>query len=181
MSDPSEKERLFFALWPSEQQQQAWARMAKEWLPRDGSRLVPSQNLHLTLLFIGEVDQDQRRCLEQVADAVGGDPFVLHFDISGYWRRPQVAWWGCSQTPEPLLNLVQALQRGATGCGLKVDQRPYAAHLTLARKVRKAPVPMTPEVGEWGLDRFALLRSQLTPGGALYEPLRYWSLIGSST
>jgi len=177
MSESPAKERLFFALWPEASQQQAWAQAAKEWLPPGTGRLVAAENLHLTLLFAGEVTLEQRHCLEQMADAIHGDSFALHFDRSGYWRRPQVVWWGCSQTPAALLNLAQALQAGAKQCGIAVDERPYAAHLTLARKVRKAPLPIDSDVAEWRVDRFVLVRSQLSPKGSLYEPQRSWILV----
>ena len=176
MSESPEQERLFFALWPDAHQQQAWAQAAKEWLPPSTGRLVAAENLHLTLLFAGEVTLGQRQCLEQMADAICGDSFVLHFDRSGYWRRPQVVWWGCSQTPAALLELAQSLQAGAKECGIAVDECPYAAHLTLARKVRRPPLPITPPMAEWRVDRFVLVRSQLSPKGSVYEPLRSWTL-----
>lgn len=177
MSESPEKERLFFALWPEAGQQRAWAQAAREWLPPRTGRLVAAENLHLTLLFAGEVTLEQRHCLEQMADAVRGEPFVLQFDRSGYWRRPQVVWWGCSQTPAALLGLAQALQAVAQQCGIAVDERPYAAHLTLARKVRRPPAPINPDVTEWLVDRFVLVRSQLSPKGSVYEPLRSWMLV----
>lgn len=177
MSESGEKERLFFALWPDAAQQQLWAQAAREWLPSGAGRLVAAEKLHLTLLFAGEVTPGQRHCLEQMADAVHGEPFVLNFDRSGYWRWPRVAWWGCSETPVALLNLVQMLQAGAKECGIEVDERPYAAHLTLARKVRKASVSIKPGVAEWPVTRFVLAQSQLAAQGAVYKVQRSWALV----
>lgn len=176
MSEPSAPERLFFALWPAAEQQQAWAGAACKWLPPGSGRLIVADNLHLTLLFAGEVTAEQRRCLEQMADAIRIPSFSLRFDRAGYWHRPEVAWFGCSQMPAPLLDLARALNRGGKSCGIAVDDRPYAAHLTVARKVRRAPPPAKPEVAEWPVDRFVLVRSRLTPKGSLYEVVRSWSL-----
>lgn len=176
MSEFAEKQRLFFALWPEVELQQAWAQAAREWLLPGTGRLIAEDNLHLTLLFAGEVTPEQRGCLEQMADAIRSEPFILRFDRSGYWRRPQVAWWGCSQLPAALLNLARALQAGAMQCGIAVDERPYSAHLTLARKIRKPPVPINPEVADWRVNRFVLVRSLLSPKGAVYEVQRSWAL-----
>lgn len=177
MGDQSEKQRLFFALWPEAGQQQLWAAMAREWLPPGAGRLITAENLHLTLLFAGEVALEQRQCLEQMADAVRGEPFALRFDRSGWWRRPQVAWWGCSESPAALSALAQALQAGAKQCGIAVDERPYTPHLTLARKVRRAPAPITPEVAEWQVERFVLVWSRPAPHGVVYEVQRSWGLV----
>lgn len=177
MGESSSKQRLFFALWPGVGQQKAWAQVAREWLPPGMSRLVVAENLHLTLLFAGEVTLEQRQCLEQMADAVRGEPFSLHFDCGGYWRRPQVVWWGCSELPAALSTLAQALQAGAKQCGIAVDERPYTPHLTLARKVRKPPVPIRPDVADWRVDHFVLARTHATPQGAIYDVQRSWTLV----
>lgn len=170
-------ERLFFALWPTAERQQSWAQAARRWLPDGSGRLVAAGNLHLTLLFAGEVTAAQRLCLERTADAIHTPPFVLRFDHSGYWRRPRVVWFGCSQTPAALQDLALALQTGARRCHLAVDERPYTPHLTLARKVRKPPPPIRPAVAAWPVDHFVLVRSQLTPRGSLYEVVRSWGLV----
>jgi 2'-5' RNA ligase len=178
MSEATAKQRLFFALWPAVEQQQLWAQQAREWLAPGTGRLIAAEKLHLTLLFAGEVSLEQRHCLEQMADAVRGEPFTLHFDRSGWWRRPQVAWWGCSESPVALSSLAQALQTGARQCGIAVDERPYTPHLTLARKVRKAPAPIPPDVADWPVDRFVLARSLSTPRGVVYGLQRSWRLVG---
>ncbi len=54
----------------------------------------------------------------------------------GYWSKSGILWVGPNQTPSPLLRLVQELNAGLAGCGYEAEQRPYAAHLTLARKVQ---------------------------------------------
>lgn len=174
MTEPRPTERIFFALWPAPEQQQLWADAARAWLPPGAGRLVAAPSLHLTLLFAGEVGAERRRCLEQMADAIRLSPFVLRFDRAGYWRRPEVAWFGCSRPPAELLDLVLALSSGGKGCGIAVDDRPCAVHLTVARKVRKPPPPATLAVSEWPVTRFVLVRSRLTPAGSLYEIVRSW-------
>lgn len=172
----AESERLFFALWPEPQQQHAWADLAESLVPADSGRLLPAQNLHITLLYLGEVGSETRLMLEQKADAIHAKPFELKFERFGHWRKPQVVWWGPKQTPEPLQKLVQSLRQAAQVCGIEVEQRPYQAHLTLARKVRHAPGRISAEPYEWQVDEFSLVRSTLLPEGAHYEVICRWPL-----
>lgn len=169
-------ERLFFALWPKPEQQKAWATTVAGLLPVDAGRLVPASNLHITLLYIGEVTTRKRKALEAMADQISFAPFALRLDRFGYWRKPKVWWWGPSQPPEELFGLVQSLRRGAECCGIEIDQRPYKAHLTLARKVACAPEQIVIQACGWTVDHFALVRSVSTPEGVRYEPLQHWSV-----
>lgn len=173
----ADSERLFFALWPEPWQQAEWTTMAQQLIPSDAGRLVPSQNLHVTLLYLGEVKPQIRQAMERLAGTIKASSFCLRLEQIGYWRRPQVLWWGAKQTPEQLKQLVRLLQRGAENCGLELDRRPYKAHLTLARKVRRPPGHLSAQCCDWQVKQFALVRSTLSPEGAQYEVLRRWPLL----
>jgi 2'-5' RNA ligase len=172
----SDSERLFFALWPTPQQQRDWADVAQQLLPPGAGRLLPVQNLHLTLLFLGELTSETRQELEARVDTIRGHAFELRLERFGHWRRPQVLWWGPRETPEPLQHLVEELRRAARACGLEVERRPYQAHLTLARKVRRNPGRLQAESRSWPVDEFVLARSTLLPEGARYDVQRRWRL-----
>ncbi|ALP53962.1 hypothetical protein Tel_12905 [Candidatus Tenderia electrophaga] len=172
----AEHERLFFALWPTAQQQHGWAALAQQLLPSGNGRRVPPQNLHLTLLYLGQVDPETRRALAAKVDAIHAPAFELRLARFGHWRRPQVLWWGPHETPPALQQLVEALRRAARACGLEVDTRPYQAHLTLARKLKRNPGRLQAEVQVWPVKAFVLVRSTLLPDGARYEILRRWRL-----
>ena len=104
-------QRLFFALWPDPAVRAALAGVtARLTLPR--GRLTPPQNLHVTLVFLGAADAARRACVEAAADGVQAEGFTVTLDRTGWWRRPQVFWAGSSVTPQPLLDLVGALQAG---------------------------------------------------------------------
>ena len=171
----SQAERLFFALWPEPEQQKAWAAMAAELLTIDEGRLVPATNLHVTLLYVGGVTADKRIALEAMADEISFAPFVLRLNRFGYWHKPRVWWWGPRQAPEALSVLVESLRAGVERCGIEADRRPYTAHMTLARKVVRAPQQVVIPSCDWVVDHFALVRSVSSPAGVHYEPLRRWS------
>lgn len=176
-----ERQRLFFALWPTPEQRAALVNVAST-LPDDLGRRVMPANLHLTLAFLGGLTLEQRQAMEAVADDIVVSPFTLTLDAVGYWRRPQVVWAGSSVMPPELLTLVKRLQQGAASCGLRVDTRPYAVHLTLYRKVRRAPRqwPAFPPL-PWSVTHFALVESLSEADGMRYEVRRSWPLAGAAS
>jgi len=180
---PAEKgavgtQRLFFALWPEPELQDQLARAGAALISADRGRLVQPENLHCTLVFLGNVDPDQRICVEASADQVRGRPFLLRLDRFGYFRRPQVAWIGCSALPPQLSQLVTDLGAGCNSCGFPPERRPFEAHLTIARKVRRDPGRPLMMAIDWPVDRFALVESVTSSEGVRYRPLRYWPLAG---
>jgi len=169
-------QRLFFALWPEPALQQRLAQAAAVLLPRDSGRRVRAENLHCTLVFLGAVEAAQRLCLEDAASLVRAEPFTLTLDRFGYFRGPQVAWLGCTATPEALRALVVGLSTGTASCGFPPEQRPYAVHLTVARKLNADPgrLPFLPV--DWPVKQFALMESVSDADGVHYRPLRFWDL-----
>jgi 2'-5' RNA ligase len=168
-------QRLFFALWPEPPVQELLAKTVAALLPKASGRRVPAENLHCTLVFLGNVYPAQRSCLEDAASHVVVKPFTLQFDRFGYFRRPQVAWIGCTATPPALRELVTGVSHAAEVCGFPPEQRPYEVHLTVMRKLRHDPgrLPMLPIT--WGVERFALVESVSGDEGVHYQPLRFWT------
>lgn len=168
-------QRLFFALWPEPPLQRLLAKTTAALLPKAGGRRVPAENLHCTLVFLGNVEPAQRSCLEDAASRVEAKRFTLQFDRFGYFRRPQAAWIGCTATPPALRELVAGLSHAAEVCGFPPEQRPYEVHLTVVRKLRRDPgrLPLLPI--SWDVERFALVESVSGDEGVRYQPLRFWT------
>lgn len=169
-------QRLFFALWPDAALQQHLAQTAQALLPGPQRRCVPAENLHCTLVFLGNVAPAQRLCLEDAANLVRSQRFTLTLNRFGYFRRPQVAWLGCTNTPTPLLTLVAELGLAATVCGFPLDKYPYEPHLSIARHVRRDPGRLAVIPISWDVERFALMESVSDENGVHYQPLRFWQL-----
>ncbi|GAB4513022.1 MAG: hypothetical protein Tsb0026_17330 [Sulfuricaulis sp.] len=138
--------------------------------------MVP-ENIHLTLTFLGSVDASFRECAEQTAAAIRARPFTLMLEQMGFWPKTGILWVGPRQTPPSLLHLVQDLNAGLAGCGYEAEKRPYAAHLTLARKVRPHQHIHSIESRAWEINQFHLVQSHMHADGARYEILRSWQLI----
>ncbi|BAU49555.1 2'-5' RNA ligase [Sulfurifustis variabilis] len=167
--DASVNDRLFFALWPDPDVQ---ARLASLAAAYEGRR-VATENLHLTLAFLGLTDTDRRACYERAAQTVPFVPFDLVLTEVQWQRRRGIAWMAARGVPAELTALVSALNDALRKCGFTPEARPFRAHVTLARKVRRGG-RVEPDPIRWRVDRFWLVSSQLAPGGSRYTPERCW-------
>jgi 2'-5' RNA ligase len=168
-------ERLFVALWPDAATQAALAEAARQEhdQSRDG-RLIPASKLHLTLMFLGDADSVKRACVERALGTVSWQPVTIRFDRLGWFARSRVLWAGSRETPAAMSGLVQHIGQVLTPCGFEPERRPYQAHITLARKVRRPP-------GTWELaprdcvfDTLTLVRSVIDSNGSTYEIVGRW-------
>lgn len=171
----TKNQRLFFALWPSLELSRELYSVAGRILEGEGRRVSP-ENIHLTLVFLGSVKPSFRQCAERAAAAIRGESFTLTLEQIGCWPKPGIAWVGPRHTPEPLSRLVQELSAGLAVCGYVPEERSYAAHLTLARKLRRCNknLPIDPLI--WEVRRFCLVQSHTHAEGTRYEIVGSWKL-----
>jgi 2'-5' RNA ligase len=165
--------RLFFALWPDDRTR-AQIDALNQSIEAAGRKLVP-ENLHITLVFLGNVEDDIANAVQRAAAAIQASPITLQFDELDYWRRPRVLCLTCHRQPKNLYSLVNSLTKMLDPYPIKLDQRPYRAHITLARKAQQRPAksfkPITVHA-----DDFALVESVSTEQGVRYEVLEKWPL-----
>lgn len=166
--------RLFLALWPDQDTRRALDHEAHRVI-RKRARPVPAINLHVTLAFLGNVDEPSQACVSAACARVAVEPFELVIDSVGHWPRPRILWLAPSQRPEPLMALARTLTTGMRGCGLSLDPRPYRPHVTIARKVGRWPHDDRVRPVNWAVDRFALVESVTAPEGARYQVLETWT------
>ena len=168
--------RLFFALWPDAATRERLTEALRGIKPAP-ARATHSDDLHITLVFLGSLDTSTQHCAEQAAALVRAEPFTLTLDKLGHWQRPRILWLGAAHCPDALLDLVSRLGRALQPCKIKPDERPYQPHLTFARKVQTAAaLPALSEPIEWPVSSFALVESQPINDGARYRVLTTWPL-----
>lgn len=172
MNEGEPTRRLFFALWPDPAVRRAMAELARQVC----SRPVPAANLHLTLAFLGQRSVAECDCMTAAAARVTGEPFELVLDFLGGWARPRIQWLGASHVPDALQALVAALNGALAPCGFEPDRRPYAAHVTLARKVKEPRRQSLETPIRWRVDEFVLAESVSTDDGVRYDLLQRWPL-----
>jgi len=168
--------RLFFAVWPTPQVQRALGEIARRAQHECGGRAVQHSNIHLTLVFLGNLPRERIAILKAIALKVQGHRFTLKVDRLEYWRHNRILWAGTRDTPEALQALVTRLQDALAGADFKFDRRPYVPHITLLRDARRALAEdRCPEVA-WPVDGFALVESAPRERGREYRVLRSWPL-----
>ena len=167
--------RYFFALWPDESVRRRLAALAKQADAR--GRMHHPEDLHMTLVFLGQVADERLRCVYDVADTIRGTAFGLAIDGTGYWPRPRILWAGPSTTPEALSQLVFDLQNALAGCGFEPERRRYKPHITLLRKALHGEAGTIDPPVVWTANGFVLAVSGGgEPGAPRYRVVRRWPL-----
>ncbi|HEU5383918.1 MAG TPA: RNA 2',3'-cyclic phosphodiesterase [Ktedonobacteraceae bacterium] len=161
-------------------------RQGKQILP--DLRWVDPQGVHLTLAFLGELDDMQlakARAATQYA-ATQANPFTYRLSGLGTFgppRSPRVLWMGISE-PSAMLNGVhRALTLALEEQGFTTEKRPFSPHLTLAR----IKTPLNTEQlqllqqllsryqfasPDYHVTHLYLMKSELAPTGARYSCLQ---------
>ncbi len=171
------KKRLFFSLIPGEGVRSQIIEVAKRFPAVKGMRPVPSNNLHITLLFLGSVEDKGRKCLENNIFNICSRPFMLRLDQYGYFKRSQSIWLGCS-CPDELNSLVEHLKSSGVQCSLDFDDQPYKPHVTLFRKARQVDFPDAPVAIDWKVSEFHLVESVSHENTTRYNKIVSCRLMG---
>ncbi len=146
---------------------------------------VAPENLHVTLKFLGQVDEAHLHALAAAlaAAARGGPAFEARVVGLGAFPsvgRPRVLWAGVRDGAEALAALAARVEAACVGLGFAPETRPFAAHVTLGRVrslrcPRRAPrladlldAAAGEELGRLRVERVALMESRLSPHGARY-------------
>ena len=166
--------RVFFALWPDEPARAKLAALAGRVADEGGGRPVPAANLHLTLAFLGDVPDDRVGVAKRVASGIGGPAFELALDRLGSFRRAGVSWAGPSCPPGALAHLQSSLERALRSAGFALEERPFAPHLTLARKLVRPGAAAAIDPVAWDVEGFVLVESAREKGA--YAQVAGWEL-----
>ena len=140
-------------------------------------RLAPPENWHITLRFLGRVDQVTYERFLSALEVEGCEPFRVRLGGIGAFpnpRRATVIWVGVEEGDSGLAALNEITEEAAQRAGLEAEERPFHPHLTLSRVRPPADIRdlegVTVDLG-WRCDRVVVYRSHTGRGGARYEPL----------
>jgi len=190
VSHNPEQIRSFIAIKLPEEAKKGLTRLRKE-LERDEHRFVKwvdPGGIHLTLKFLGNIPSKRvteiTGAMEEAAQGI--PPF--HLEISGLGAFPslkqaRVFWVGIGGEVDKLSRLQQGIDSALAVLGFAKEERSFVPHLTLAR-IRQGASPL--ERRSFGelvgsttfedkypveIEAIRLMRSQLTPAGAIYTCL----------
>jgi len=169
-------QRLFFALWPDAATSNALATLAQQIAVESGGRPTAPGNVHLTLAFLGDQPRRIARELSAAAARISAPSFDLVLDSVDCWRKNAIAWAGAQSVPPPLMELQQKIARSLLVSGLEAEDRPFAVHVTLARRITVAVRRTLASPLVWHVTAFALVVSEPDGVGARYRVLSSWPL-----
>jgi 2'-5' RNA ligase len=172
--------RLFFALWPDAAVRGSLAQFIETLKQTATARWVEPENLHITLAFLGEVNEDQLPLIDRIGGGINGQSFELALDRIEFWPKREIVWLSPSSTPPALENLANGLTAGVRQAGLAMENRPYRAHLTLARKAHPSRISsrVLDNPIRWNVESFCLIESHLSRMGSRYRVRKSWNLSG---
>jgi 2'-5' RNA ligase len=180
--------RIFIAVELSEETRRVAAEAACIICRRVGGRATRPENLHITVRFLGECDPGRLPAVREAMEEAAQDtaPFMLAPGRPGVFRRGRdsVVWLEPAGDREALRRLHGRLERSLAGKGFDRDDRPFTAHLTLARQVPEARLDALPglpadEAAVTAADHIALMRSAHADGRLVYTALERVQLRGT--
>jgi len=150
-------------------------------------RWVPTQNMHLTLKFIGETSTSHLDFLKQLIarEANAHQQFNLQLGGLGSFpnlRKPHLLWIGV-HAPAELASLQKSIEAGTTRLGYEQEERAFSPHLSIGRVRQNISQPElqkirttldTIQLGNIGIarvDSIHLFKSDLQPSGSIYTKL----------
>ncbi|MBN1189645.1 MAG: RNA 2',3'-cyclic phosphodiesterase [Dehalococcoidales bacterium] len=152
------------------------------------ARWVDPAGIHLTLKFLGNVPANQVEAISRSIKKAAAEVSPFSLEIKGLGAfpslaRPQVVWTGLSGDIDRLNMLQKSLEIQVSPLGFPSEKRPFSPHLTLARLRDTATAIERQKLGEkisniqfssgfhMNVNSVNLMRSQLTPAGAIYTRL----------
>lgn len=140
-----------------------------------GAKWVDPGNYHLTVRFIGEVDEGQAADIDTALLQIRAPRFDLTLATIGHFGL-RMLWVGIDRDPA-LQHLHEKIESALNRLGFAPEERRYTPHVTLARLKGTHESKLRGYLSEHGLfraapfavERFSLVASYLTKSGAIYE------------
>lgn len=142
-----------------------------------GARWIDPENYHLTLRFIGDIDDVLAREIAMLLDKVKRKPFDVRFDrLAAFGGRRPRAVIAAVQPIAPLVELHAELDRLLQRVGLEPEGRKFTPHVTLARLRDSSSMQVADYLSARGpfrtdpfvASRFVLYSSRASVGGGPY-------------
>jgi 2'-5' RNA ligase len=140
----------------------------------ESARVVPEENFHLTLVFIGETRRvdEVRELMREVCVTRYAEPFNITIGGVGSFRQGgtrRYTWWVGVEAPLELYQLVTALSDTLRNGGFAIEKRSYRPHITLARGVcANRPIELAIPTLEVRTTHISLMRSERVDDRMVY-------------
>lgn len=176
-ADLTKQARVFFALWPDALAREEIASWQEPLRTIVSGRVLPVENLHNTLVFLGAVPVERMEILLLAAQEVNGEIFQLDFNLARYWGHSQIVYAAPEIVPPQLTLLVQALEHALQHHHFIIERRAYKPHVTLLRHAQWSDTPLPPmQAVKWAVQDFVLVQTHGEGQGVRYEVLTHFPL-----
>jgi 2'-5' RNA ligase len=138
------------------------------------------ENLHLTLVFLGETPADKIPLIASVIDKTLKTPiapFTLTFSTVGcFTHSNKELWWIGTEHNDPSLVILKTIRAriadGLLSEGINFDNRPFNPHITLGREVKQASSILIPKQQIiYPVNRISLMKSERVGGILTYTEI----------
>jgi 2'-5' RNA ligase len=186
--------RAFIAIELPQETKDALARLQNQ-LKKSGAdvKWVAPQNIHLTLKFLGEINEEQLQKINLIIDAVAKEnaPYSIRINELGAFpeiKQLRVIWVGIDSGDKETENLAKSLEERIQKLGIPKEDRAFSSHITIGRtrsalnrnnlidELRKRQENFKLDKGEFAATRITLFQSILSPAGPTYKALKEASL-----
>ncbi|HTK80200.1 MAG TPA: RNA 2',3'-cyclic phosphodiesterase [Rhizomicrobium sp.] len=150
-----------------------------------GARWMSREQLHLTLRFIGEVDERDANGIDEALASISASRFALELKGIGEFggRNPRALWAGVAGDGA-LIHLQRKIESAMQRLGLPAEERKFTPHVTLARLRATPPARVMDFLhdhalyssGPFEVNEFILYSSKTTPNGSIYVAEREYPL-----
>lgn len=154
---------------------------------------VSPGNIHLTLKFLGEIDDKKLIKVTEILETVASGENLFFIRLAGVGafpntNSPRVIWLGVDKGDEETKRIADALEEEIAKIGIPKENRPFSSHITIGRvrsglnriKLAQALNGLKDKSGEENLEfsvtKITLFESTLTPKGPIYAVLKEASL-----
>ncbi len=150
-------------------------------------KLVEKENLHITLKFLGEVDEIRKdEIISLLRSQNFGEKFSASIETLGVFPNEnfiRVLWVGIGEGRENISTLMKKIDKTLNTIGF-LPERSYIPHITIARLKQKPNKKFfdvfskyrAEQFGEINVEKFVLFKSTLTKNGPIYEKIKEWCL-----
>ena len=127
------------------------------------------ENIHLTLVFIGECDVKEAERIKAIMDETPFSPFKITINQIGRFRKDDGdIWWVGLSENDALKELQRDLSQRLIKEGFPLENRKYSPHITLGRRVRTEERPWSVEPLSFEAKSFELMISERVEGSLVY-------------
>ncbi len=167
--------RVFFALTPDKPALEKLGDITKQLVMASGGYKTRTDKIHLTLLFVGNVNLHQLQLLRSIASQILVTSFTLSIKEIRYWKRNRVIYGKPQLCPE-LLTLAKRLLTALCTNRLACSQQTFMPHITLVRNASRTALPKLIEPVSWFVHEWNLIQSKRVNQRIDYISLDNWPL-----